>query len=130
MAQIRRQPCTDCPYRLDAPSGVWSAEDYGKLPRYDAETGSQPLEPFACHATPDFYCHGWAVCHSARGHEYELLSLRLFAPGAEIPRPAVPLFASGTEAAAHGLRDIKRPKRKARAAMARLLVRYGRLRRP
>lgn len=63
-----------------------------------------------------------------RGHENELLSLRLFAPTEEIPEASVPLFASGTEAAAHGLKDIKRPKILAWETMRSLLSRYPRLR--
>lgn len=35
--------------------------------------------------------------------------------------------ALGTEAAAHGVRDIKKPSRKARATIDRLLARYARL---
>jgi hypothetical protein len=124
--RVRTQPCEACPYRRDVPSGIWSAEDYDKLPPYDAPTHEQPVETFACHATPEFYCHGWAVVHSNRGHQHELLSLRLCRVD-DIPEPAVPLFTSGTEAAEHGKRDIKRPKQAARRAVARLQSRYSRL---
>ena len=131
--RVRTQPCEACPYRRDVPSGVWSADEYLKLPPYDAPTEQQPFEPFGCHATPEFYCHGWAVVGSSRGHDHELLSLRMAAvfgggQDVEIPEPTVPLFGSGLEAAEHGLRDLQRPKRKARDTQARLMARYGRLR--
>ena len=129
---IRAQPCEACPYRRDVPSGMWHADEYLKLPPYDAPTQEQPAAPFLCHATPDFFCHGWAVVGMTRGHAYELLSLRLYeALGGEasmVPEPKVPLFGSGLEAAEHGLRAIRRPGKKARALMDKLRERYGRLR--
>lgn len=124
---IRPKACEACPYRRDVPSGVWSEEDYEKLPPYDADTGSQPTAVFACHATPKLLCHGWAVVGGER-----LLALRLrcvfSGESLEIPEPSTPLFPSGTAAAKHGLRDLKRPKSKARAAMQRLLKKHARLR--
>jgi len=110
------------------------AEEYLKLPPYDAPTGEQPPVPFMCHATPDFYCHGWAVTGMSRGHAYELLAIRLLElfgrrPIA-IPERRVPLFKSGLEAARHGLRAINRPGKRAKATQARLKARYGRLREP
>lgn len=127
MADILPRPCAACPYRKDVASGVWSADEYDKLPPYDAPTCEQPFAPFACHATPEKYCHGWAVCHSNRGHAYELISLRLAGVN-EIPPPGVPLFASGAEAAEHGKKDIAKPKRKAKATVAKLVKKYPRLR--
>lgn len=126
--RIRVQPCEACPYRRDVASGVWSLDEYAKLPPYDQETFNQPFEWFGCHATPDFLCHGWAVVHSNRGHEYELLALRLMHVEDPIPTPSVPLFASGKEAAEHGIRALRRPGRKARQTIERLKKRYGRLR--
>lgn len=125
--RIRAQPCEFCPYRRDVPSGVWSATDYEKLPPYDEPTGNQPLASFACHATPAFDCHGWAVVHSNRGPEHELLALRLQG-SPDVPEPAVPLFDSGAGAAAHGMRDIEAPGDHAVDAQAKLLMRYSRLR--
>jgi len=124
---VRSEPCTACPYRRDAPSGLWAAEEYAKLRGYDAPTAQQPLAPFACHATPDHYCHGWAVCHSTRGHDCELLALRL-AGVATIPSAAVPLFASGAEAADHGVRDLDAPAPATIDTAARLQRKYPRLR--
>jgi hypothetical protein len=124
---IRNQPCSSCPYRQDAPSGLWSAETYDKLIPYDEPTWGQPMAPFACHATPEHECHGWAVCHSNRGGEHELLALRL-ADFGEVPEAAVPLFSSGTEAAKHGKHDIENPSEEAKDAVAKLMNKYERLR--
>lgn len=128
---VRRTPCPKCPYRKDCPSGVWAAEEYDKLRLYDVATGDQPPSAFGCHATPEKLCHGWAVVGSSRGHEHELLALRLaeIVGGGEvvIPPPAVPLWESGTAAADHGERDIAEPSLEAHKAIE-LLKRYPRLR--
>ena len=125
--KVRSESCSACPYRRDVPSGVWGAHEYDKLPPYDAPTARQPLNGFACHATPSHYCHGWAVVHSNRGSEHELLALRVFAARTAIPEPGVPLFASGAEAAEHGKRDIDNPSPEAVAVVERLMSKYDRL---
>jgi hypothetical protein len=127
MTCIRSESCTVCPYRKDVPSGVWSEGEYEKLPPYDLPTASQPFGPFLCHATPERYCHGWAVVHSSRGHAYELVALRVFPADNELPPEGVPLFGSGTEAAEHGKRDILNPSPEAVAAVDRLMRKYERL---
>lgn len=127
MTAVRAEPCSACPYRRDAPSGVWSADEYDKLRLYDQETWAQPLRGFACHATPDHHCHGWAVVHSNRGGEYELLALRINFPDNGIPEPRVGLFGSGSEAADHGERDLADPSPEAQEAARRLLRKYPRL---
>lgn len=126
MSAVRPQPCEACPYRRDVASGVWAHHEYEKLRDYDKPTFAQPPAVFGCHAAPGSLCHGWAVVHTSRGHEFDLLALR-FQP-TEVPPAAIPLFASGSEAADHGQRDIKRPKAKARATMTRLLSKHKRLR--
>jgi hypothetical protein len=133
MSEVRKEPCTSCPYRRDVPSGLWAAHEYDKLLAYDAPTAEQPMAPFMCHATPEHFCHGWAVCHSNRGHEFELLALRLAASRnlgilPDVPEPFVPLFGSGAEAAEHGKRDIEEPSPEAGQAVDRLLRKYPRLR--
>lgn len=126
MTEIRTAPCSACPYRCDVPSGVWAAEEYDKLRLFDAPTPFQPARGFMCHATPDHFCHGWAVVHEAHsGHE--LLALR-FAGAPPIPEPTVPLFSSGCEAANHGQRDVNEPTDAAREVAARLVRKYERLR--
>lgn len=123
----RKSPCPACPYRRDVPSGVWAHEEYEKLRRYDAPTMEQPVEAFACHATPDRLCHGWAVVHTQRGHAFDLLALRFMFHDAKVPEEAaVPLFSSGSVAADHGQREIATPSAEAVEAMERL-ARYPRL---
>lgn len=129
MSAVRSGPCTACPYRRDAPSGLWASEEYDKLPPYDEPTFAQPIEPFMCHATPDHYCHGWAVVHTSRGHDRDLLALRFRPPDNDVPDAGVPLFDSGAEAAKHGRRDVERPSVAARATADRLLRKYDRLQR-
>lgn len=127
MTDIRKEPCSACPYRRDVPSGVWAAPEYDKLTDYDAETPYQPTAPFACHATPDHYCHGWAVVHTSRGREFDLLALRIAGFDGEIPSAGVPLFASGAEASEHGKADIAAPSPEAQATARRLMRKYERL---
>lgn len=121
---IRKEPCTSCPYRCDVPSGLWAAEEYDKLPPYDEELINQPLAVFACHATPDFLCHGWAIVGG-----YDKLALRIYGAthDVEIPEPMVPLFATHQEAADHGREEIEEPSYEANVAIDRLLRKYPRL---
>lgn len=130
LSVIMATPCETCPYRKDVASGIWHPSEYAKLPLYDRPTAEQPAIPFACHAAPQHYCHGWAVCHSNRGHENDLLALRIvgFREEIEVPPPAVPLFESGAAAAIHGMKGVKRPGKKAQAAIGRLLKKHERLR--
>jgi hypothetical protein len=120
-------PCTACPYRQDVPSGLWAENEYEKLRDYDLPTSCQPMASFFCHATPEHICHGWAVVHSNRGHEYDLLALRMW-PHGEVPEPGVPLFASGNEAADWGEQGIEEPTDEAVDAIAHLLTKHDRLR--
>lgn len=122
--QCRKQPCSTCPYRQDVPSGLWAADEYRKLPEYDNATGEQPIQAFFCHTAPDFLCTGWAACHSRRDRSQDLLALRFITSMTQqrvvIPKVTIPLFASGEEAALHGLRDINRPKKSARDAVEKI----------
>jgi len=127
--EVRKEPCSTCPYRLDVPSGVWAHETYELLRPYDLPTADQPMRLFGCHATPEHLCHGWAVVHTTRGNEFDLLSLRLHGiPPDAVPEAFVPLFASGSESADHGQRDIENPSGEAQATVDRLLRKYDRLR--
>jgi hypothetical protein len=125
---VRSKPCLACPYRRDVPSGVWAHEEYEKLRAYDEPTGDQPTAIFACHATPEHLCNGWAVVHTSRGHEFDLLALRLVRGGyPEIPVSDIELWSSGDIAADHGQADIEDPSPEADATVARLLSKYTRL---
>ena len=130
MTEVRSQPCTACPYRCDVPSGIWSYEEYEKLRGYDEPTGDQPLATFHCHATPEHLCHGWAVVHTSRGHEFDLLALRFWPVEGPIPEPGVALFPSGNEAADHGQMEIATPSSEATETVERLTRKYPRLRTP
>jgi len=133
------RPCTSCPYRREVPSGVWAAQEYDKLPLYDAPTWGQPASAFFCHQTSGErlrLCAGWVGCHDM----YESLGLRCaFGAGlidAEDVKAAigydtpVPLFMSGAEAAEHGKAEIEDPSDEAKAAVLKVTtkredVRFG-----
>jgi hypothetical protein len=116
MSEIRGpapRPCESCPYRLDVPSGVWHEDEYAKLPAYDRETMYQPAGVFLCHQQNGRVCAGWVGCHDMS----QSLGLRFAAREMDPDDVAacldytspVPLFKTGTEAAAHGLRDLEAP---------------------
>lgn len=117
-----KAPCGTCPYRRDVPSGIWDASEYEKLPLYDGETIEQALKGgtrlFYCHQNDGHLCAGWVGCHDTthlaalRFHEVADETFDYVSP--------VPLFASGAEAAAHGLSGIDNPDRRAREAIAKL----------
>ena len=118
-------PCGSCPYRKDVPSGIWARKEYEKLPGYDGETWQQTPSLFLCHQRDGNLCGGWLACHDPN----ELLALRMC--GREVDPSVfdfatdVPVFGSGAEARAHGIRDIKSPKAKARKMMAGLVRKRG-----
>lgn len=117
-----KAPCGTCPYRRDVPSGVWAAEEYAKLPGYDGDTLEQLFAGatglFFCHQQDGKLCAGWVGCHDMG----EAAAVRMWrvAPETFDYRSPVPLFASGAEAAAHGMAELNKPGRKARRAIARL----------
>jgi hypothetical protein len=110
-------PCGFCPYRRDAPSGVWHPSEYAKLPPYDNETAAQPPQVFGCHRQDGRVCGGWAGVHGRQTGARDLISLRfgamLGAVTAEVIEAVhsyvskVPLWGSGAEAAAHGMAQVE-----------------------
>ncbi len=116
-------PCGSCPYRKDVPSGIWAKNEYDKLPSYDGETWEQSPAIFMCHQRDGTLCGGWLACHNPR----ELLALRFHQhsidPSVFDYTTDVPVFESGAAARAHGIKDIKRPKVKARKMVAGLVKR-------
>jgi hypothetical protein len=118
------RPCESCPYRRDVPSGVWAADEYEKLPAFDAPTYHQPWSLFLCHQQNGRLCAGWVGCHDM-DHS---LALRLHASslGAEVVTACldytspVPLFKTGSEAATHGLAELERPGDGAQRVMSKI----------
>jgi Family of unknown function (DUF6283) len=120
----RPRPCASCPFRRDVPSGVWSEEEYVKLLDYDGETWGQSPAVFYCHQQDGCVCSGW-LAH--RGDPTELLALRWglaserLDPSCADYATDVPLFASGAEAAAHGMAEIEEPGEAAREFVVKIL---------
>ena len=125
------RPCETCPYRRDVPSGVWDTVEYERLPKYDGATPiDQPVGVFLCHqygrGPGARLCAGWLGCHGGEN----LFALRFAVIRGDITpethraavcyESPVALFASGAEAAAHGLADVERPGPRAGAAIAKL----------
>jgi hypothetical protein len=123
MRKCAKRPCASCPYRLDAPSGLWAVHEYDKLPAYDGEIVEQLAKgakgTFLCHQRDGHLCAGWIAAHRPEN----LLALRL---DREVDSSVyryttdVPVFASGAEAREHGLRDLEHPGAKARRLMDKL----------
>lgn len=119
-------PCGSCPYRQDVPSGVWTADEYAKLPLYDLATWAQPPSVFCCHQQDGRLCAGWVGCHDMA----ESFGLRVAAARGLIDDQAVDsvldyvtdvaLFPTGEAAAEHGLREIEEPGREAARTIAKL----------
>lgn len=117
-------PCKSCPYRQDVPSGVWAEEEYQKLTKYDGEIIEQVTKGatslFLCHQHNNALCSGWLGCHGPD----ELLAMRIHyarvEPEAYNFETDVALFSNGAEAAAHGMREIAKPRSSARRTIDRL----------
>lgn len=111
-------PCVSCPYRLDAPSGLWDRSEYEKLPSYDDPTWSQSPALFMCHQQDGCLCSGWLACHDTE----HLLALRINAVDASAYDfiTSMPVFKSGADAMLHGLAGLDDPGDDARKAVARI----------
>jgi hypothetical protein len=123
-------PCGSCPYRRDVPSGVWDAEEYEKLPEYDNDTATQPPGVFLCHQQNGRACAGWAGCHDMT----QSLGVRLACSVGAIEdvdaffdfKTDIPLWATGEEAAAHGVESIQAPDAEAQKIIDKLLAKRNR----
>ena len=108
-------PCGSCPYRLDTPAGVWSADEYDKLPDYDDETAYQPPSVFLCHQQDGRVCAGWAGCHDmdeSMGLRFAIACDQMTPETAEAVRQyvsPVPLHPDGATAAEFGKGEIETP---------------------
>jgi hypothetical protein len=128
---VRKSPCPSCPYRLDVPSGVWHPDEYALLATYDgdmlAQAQARVFGLFFCHQADGNLCAGWAGCHDMRATLAARVSAGDLDPSVFAYESPVPLFGSGTEAAAHGMRDAEKPGPEA-LAMIRKIVRVRALR--
>lgn len=121
-------PCGTCPYRKDVPSGIWNADEYRKLPNYDKETGQQPYGIFLCHQQNEHACSGWVAVHDMDKNLALRIAISLGHVSSETAeairdyKTSILLFETGTAAAIHGLRGIKRPSQKARRMIAQLVT--------
>lgn len=118
----RATPCASCPYRRNVPSGIWDAEEYEKLSRYDADIAQQPTAVFLCHHDDGCACAGWL----GYSDPSQLLAVRVGVLDGRVD-PAcldyttdVALFDCGAAAAAHGVADITQPGERAIAAINKL----------
>jgi hypothetical protein len=101
---------------------VWDESEYAKLPEYDGETYEQSPAAFFCHQKDGSACSGWL------GHRdpHDLLAVRLGVMRGILDvscldyQTDVPLFASGAEAAAHGMKDHETPGPAARATIRKV----------
>jgi hypothetical protein len=127
-----KQPCGSCPYRKDAPSGLWHEAEYDKLPLYDLETPEQPVNAFFCHQVDGRLCAGWVGCHDMD----ETFAMRLGFLSGLTPEDVgrardystdVPLFGSGQEARDHGMQDYHSPGARVEREVRKLL-RKGKVR--
>lgn len=117
-----KSPCPTCPYRRDVPAGIWDASEYKKLPAYDGEITEQALNGatrlFLCHQQDCHLCAGWVACHDM----HHSLAVRLHGvhPDTFAFTSPVPVFASGAQAAAHGLSGVDDPGIAAQKAIEKL----------
>lgn len=118
----RSTPCASCPYRKSTPSGIWAEDEYQKLPAYDGPTVEQNPRAFRCHQNGIDVCSGW-LAHSDPA---DLLAVRIgvitgrLDPACLEYSTDVELFASGAEAAAHGMKNLQTPDERARRAIKQL----------
>jgi hypothetical protein len=135
MSEIRppkHYPCASCPYRRDVPSGVWHESEYTKLPGYDLLTADQPPGVFMCHQDDERLCSGWVGTHDVEqllslrfAASFDLISVETLEEIHEYESP-VPLFGSGAEACAHGLKDMKDPSPRAQQIVEKITDRRER----
>jgi len=123
------RPCASCPYRKDAPSGLWERNEYDKLPAYDGDIPDQlfagAVGVFLCHQRDENLCAGWVAAHGAGN----LLALRMARDVDEAVfsyETDVPVFKSGSEAWRHGMKDIHAPGPKAVRLMDKLARKIAR----
>lgn len=121
------RPCASCPYRKDVPSGIWTQEEYDKLPKYDGDIVDQVMNDamgvFMCHQKDGHLCAGWVVAHGPEN----LISMRMADLAKQVDpkvfdyQTDIPVFSSGAAAQAHGMKEIAEPGLKAQRLVNKLL---------
>lgn len=106
------------------PSGIWHPSEYEKLLAYDGDMSEQlmkgGLAAFLCHQRDGNLCAGWVAVHGP----HDLLALRLdrqIDPKVFEYETDIPVFSSGSEAHAHGMKDIDEPGEKAHRLIGKLI---------
>lgn len=123
-ARPRKNPCSSCPYRTRVASGIWDESEYAKLPAYDGEIHEQTTTAvFMCHQQDGCVCSGWL---GHREHPEDMLAVRLGIIRGALDQSCldyttdVPLFGSGAEAAAHGMKHFLEPREDARSVIDKI----------
>lgn len=124
-----KAPCGSCPYRTDVPAGIWDASEYEKLPAYDGaifdQLASGATALFFCHQQDGKLCAGWVASHNKTANLAMRLNSRSLDDSVWDYDSPVPVFASGAEAAEHGLSGVEDPDNRARVAIAKLTRKIG-----
>lgn len=123
--KVLPRPCDTCPYAKATPPGIWSADEYRKLPGFD-EGGGVIQGEFLCHnggadaRTNDTVCRGWLSVHRDSIPVRVGVITGALRPG-DVPQELEEgLYASGAAACAAGLRGVRQPSRAAKAAIAKI----------
>lgn len=70
----KKQPCNNCPYRLDAPTAYWSIEEFKQLlASEDLQLGSV----YGCHKKDGHVCVGWLMDQDKRNFPSIMLRISL-----------------------------------------------------
>jgi hypothetical protein len=103
---------------------LWTADEYAKLRRYDGTTAQQveagAFAAFYCHRQTGELCGGWVGCHDMSESLAVRMTRNVDVDAVRDYVCSVPLFSSGAEAAAHGMRDIECPGQAARRKAEKL----------
>lgn len=114
-------PCDTCPYRRDTAPGIWDREEYDKLPQWDDPLAMAGI--FMCHnGDGQTVCRGWFEVHQENLH-VRAAEFRIKWSNKNKKPTQIPLYSSGGEARAAGLRGIRKPGRKALAAIIKIVRR-------
>jgi len=86
------QPCNSCPYRKDAPLGLWDKSEFDKLLEEDKK---QFGATYRCHKNDGSCCKGWLINQDKRNQPNINLRLMLLKSG--VKRDYLDKLKSNTE---------------------------------